>query len=120
MAIAIDHASEGVRFDTLEKICEALDCQPGDILEYRPEEQEERTVAPLTQRTRRKAWRRLLQEHIDIDIDTSVIALEIAEIFLDDEVFGVETLLIEIGGNGFISRLDFVIGAAMLEFQRLA
>ncbi len=28
---------KGVRFDTLEKICEALDCQPGDILEYRPE-----------------------------------------------------------------------------------
>ncbi len=26
----------GVRFDTLEKICEILDCQPGDILEYRP------------------------------------------------------------------------------------
>ena len=26
----------GVRFDTLEKICEVLDCQPGDVLEYRP------------------------------------------------------------------------------------
>ncbi|MGV6838596.1 MAG: helix-turn-helix domain-containing protein [Planktomarina sp.] len=25
---------KGVRFDTLEKICEALDCQPGDLLEY--------------------------------------------------------------------------------------
>ena len=28
----------GVRFETLAKICEALDCQPGDILEYRAEE----------------------------------------------------------------------------------
>lgn len=28
---------KGVRFDTLEKICEALDCQPGDILEWRAE-----------------------------------------------------------------------------------
>jgi putative transcriptional regulator len=28
---------KGVRFDTLEKICAALDCQPGDILEYRPD-----------------------------------------------------------------------------------
>lgn len=28
---------KGVRFDTLEKICEVLDCQPGDILEYRRE-----------------------------------------------------------------------------------
>ena len=26
---------KGVRFDTLALICEALDCQPGDILEYR-------------------------------------------------------------------------------------
>jgi putative transcriptional regulator len=26
---------KGVRFDTLERICAALDCQPGDILEYR-------------------------------------------------------------------------------------
>ena len=26
----------GVRFDTLAAICEVLQCQPGDILEYRP------------------------------------------------------------------------------------
>lgn len=25
---------KGLRFATLEKICEALDCQPGDLLEY--------------------------------------------------------------------------------------
>ena len=25
---------KGVRFSTLEKICEILECQPGDILEY--------------------------------------------------------------------------------------
>lgn len=25
----------GVRFDTLARICEALQCQPGDLLEYR-------------------------------------------------------------------------------------
>jgi putative transcriptional regulator len=28
----------GVRFDTLAAICEALQCQPGDLLEYRPGE----------------------------------------------------------------------------------
>ena len=28
---------KGVRFSTLEKICAALACQPGDLLEYRPE-----------------------------------------------------------------------------------
>ena len=27
----------GVRFDTLAAICEVLQCQPGDILEYRPD-----------------------------------------------------------------------------------
>jgi len=26
--------AKAVRFSTLEAICEALDCQPGDILEY--------------------------------------------------------------------------------------
>lgn len=26
---------KGIKFSTLEKICEALDCQPGDILEYK-------------------------------------------------------------------------------------
>ena len=29
--------AKAVRFETLERICEALDCQPGDILEYRKE-----------------------------------------------------------------------------------
>jgi len=27
-----------IRFSTLEAICDALDCQPGDILEYKREE----------------------------------------------------------------------------------
>lgn len=26
--------AKGIRFDTLEAICKALDCQPGDIIEY--------------------------------------------------------------------------------------
>ena len=30
----------GVRFETLAKICETLECQPGDILEYRREAEE--------------------------------------------------------------------------------
>jgi putative transcriptional regulator len=28
---------KGVRFETLDKICTALECQPGDLLEYKPE-----------------------------------------------------------------------------------
>ena len=27
--------ARAIRFSTLEAICQALDCQPGDILEYR-------------------------------------------------------------------------------------
>lgn len=27
---------KGVRFDTLARICAVLDCQPGDVLEFRP------------------------------------------------------------------------------------
>lgn len=30
--------AKAVRFSTLEAICKELNCQPGDILEYRPEE----------------------------------------------------------------------------------
>jgi len=30
--------AKAVRFSTLEAICEALDCQPGDILEWQEEE----------------------------------------------------------------------------------
>jgi len=29
--------AKGVRFDTLDAICKALDCQPGDILEHSKE-----------------------------------------------------------------------------------
>ena len=28
---------KGVRFSSLEKICEVLDCQPGDLLKYVPD-----------------------------------------------------------------------------------
>ena len=28
--------AKAIRFSTLEKICEVLECQPGDILEYDP------------------------------------------------------------------------------------
>jgi len=32
---------KGIRFDTLEKLCNVLACQPGDILEYLPEKKED-------------------------------------------------------------------------------
>jgi len=30
--------AKAVRFSTLESICKALECQPGDLLEFRPDE----------------------------------------------------------------------------------
>ena len=30
--------AKAIRISTMDAICRALDCQPGDILEYRPEE----------------------------------------------------------------------------------
>lgn len=33
----------GVRFSTLEAICRVLHCQPGDLLEYVPDENDNRT-----------------------------------------------------------------------------
>ncbi|NLB53900.1 MAG: helix-turn-helix transcriptional regulator [Syntrophomonadaceae bacterium] len=30
--------AKAIRFSTMEAICKALDCQPGDILEYKPED----------------------------------------------------------------------------------
>lgn len=31
--------AKAVKVDTLNKICKALECQPGDILEWRPDEE---------------------------------------------------------------------------------
>lgn len=32
--------AKAIRFSTLTSICKELDCQPGDILEYRPDDNE--------------------------------------------------------------------------------
>ncbi|WP_068784193.1 helix-turn-helix domain-containing protein [Paenibacillus phocaensis] len=31
--------AKAIRFSTLEAICKALDCQPGDLMEYRNDEE---------------------------------------------------------------------------------
>lgn len=38
LSILKNNKAKAIRFSTLESICKALDCQPGDILEYREEE----------------------------------------------------------------------------------
>ena len=40
LSILKNGKAKAVRLSTLEAICKALDCQPGDVLEYRPEEDE--------------------------------------------------------------------------------
>ena len=39
LSILKNNKARAVLFSTLEAICKALDCQPGDILEYVPEEE---------------------------------------------------------------------------------
>ena len=42
LSILKNNKAKAVRFSTLEAICKALDCQPGDILEFVPETQGEK------------------------------------------------------------------------------
>lgn len=37
--------AKAIRFSTLEAICVVLDCQPGDLLEFHPEEEENAVAA---------------------------------------------------------------------------
>lgn len=41
LSILKNGRAKAVRFSTLEAICKALDCQPGDILEYRSDDTKE-------------------------------------------------------------------------------
>ena len=41
LSILKNNKAKAVRFTTLEAICRALDCQPGDILEFVPDLQEQ-------------------------------------------------------------------------------
>ena len=38
LSILKNNKAKAVRFSTLEALCKALDCQPADLLEYRPDE----------------------------------------------------------------------------------
>ncbi len=38
LSILKNNKAKAIRFTTLEALCKALDCQPGDILEYIPDE----------------------------------------------------------------------------------
>ena len=38
LSILKTNKARAIRFSTLEKLCEGVECQPGDILEYRSDE----------------------------------------------------------------------------------
>ena len=38
LSILKNNKAKAVRFTTLEALCRELDCQPGDLLEYRPDD----------------------------------------------------------------------------------
>ena len=40
LSILKNNKAKAIRFSTLQAICKALDCQPGDIIEYVPDEEE--------------------------------------------------------------------------------
>ncbi|MBS6520801.1 MAG: helix-turn-helix transcriptional regulator [Clostridiales bacterium] len=40
LSILKNNKAKAIRFSTLKAICKALDCQPGDIIEYVPDEEE--------------------------------------------------------------------------------
>ena len=41
LSILKNNKAKAIRFSTLEALCRALSCQPGDIIEYREDEEDE-------------------------------------------------------------------------------
>lgn len=41
LSILKNNKAKAIRFSTLEALCKALSCQPGDIIEYREDEENE-------------------------------------------------------------------------------
>jgi len=51
LSILKTNKAKAVRFSTLDALCRELDCQPGDLLEYRPDEPSSETDGPDSQRS---------------------------------------------------------------------
>lgn len=41
LSILKNNKAKAIRFSTLEELCKALDCQPGDLLEYVKEDEQD-------------------------------------------------------------------------------
>ncbi len=46
LSILKNNKAKAIRLSTLEAICKALDCQPGDLLEYVPDEETQKPIEP--------------------------------------------------------------------------
>ena len=46
LSILKNNKAKSVRLSTLNSICKALDCQPGDILQYVEDEEEDGAIEP--------------------------------------------------------------------------
>ena len=46
LSILKNNKAKAVRLSTLNSICKALDCQPGDILQYVEDEEEDGAIEP--------------------------------------------------------------------------
>ena len=57
--------ARAVRFSTLEAICEVLQCQPGDLLEYAPSAVADEATAPAAARPLRKRQLNTVQEEAE-------------------------------------------------------
>ena len=51
LSILKTNKARAIRFSTLEAICEALSCQPGDILRFEPEQAERERPAAASKRS---------------------------------------------------------------------
>ena len=56
LAVLKNGRAKAVRFSTLEALCEALDCQPGDLLRWEPDGQADGQAD--TGQTRGRRWGR--------------------------------------------------------------
>jgi hypothetical protein len=59
----------------------------------------------------------------DIDVDAKILivrTLQVRQIFLNEEIAGFEALFVQIGRDQIVCRIYIIVGASMLEFDRLA
>ena len=56
LSILKNNKAKAVRFSTLEALCRALDCQPGDILEFVPDENRSGPGMPGPRPSRRQTF----------------------------------------------------------------